>query len=955
MAKSIPITVVLVALSALLCATTWAESDTPTQAATDWPQWRGPNRDGIAPASPKLLDTWPKEGPPLLWKSDWIPACQEGGTGSPIVADGKVYVYASAKFSTNGGKPYQIVTPELLADAGWLANLPEDLGKKIEAAWSAKDRPSTAGWDWLNPELANKPAEMDAFLAKKPDVDTYIKNFIATLKPEETKQYGDYIKKRLLIDFPRNKWGVPNGLSWDQLTKLNAMRDTVLPSYRQWGHALEKLNLGWFVERAFLRAVTITDTVYCLDAATGKELWHKTFPVDVAVLKDPGVQWWCFGAADFGAVTTGSCSTPAFYKNKLYVAGLMGLYCLNAKDGSTVWQAKGPPEHASPLVSNGVVYNVGVAYDAETGAERWKNPFWDGKHKKYEWTARYTSPLLLASGGKNYVVTTDYREEATSSYCLLDLETGQSQWKQKSPIGVITNLHNDILIAPPMYGGSGTVAYKLTPTGAEKLWKKLVPGSAGHVYQDHLYMPSGAYHCVDLKTGEYDWKKSIGGGVAECSSSVLADGKILTPLGECHQLTKNFGDLTYSLSMIKATPEKYTELGVFNPKMCMMTAPAVANGKLYLRLLDGIVCYDLQEHGVYADNVAAAKDTVTFNFKQTGGGLSAKDIAAIQITAADGSAKPASARIDGDALIVDVKDAALPFTISAPAGALTGKNGLPSPALTWNESRALKFQKCFDNTLKLTSAQPLQQDGRWSKPEAFEVAGAKVTKVDLDAQGHSVSLITDKTWKVGDAITISYSAYPVEKGEPRREKLTATAAEPQRAAATFVKLDESTRGTWKGVYGTEGALIAGDKGVTQAPKCATVELVNKTDGIPWAPNAAEDRYAQKTGDAKDRTVTSWVAPEQFDINIDFTDGKEHQVALYCMAWGKQCELLVEVIDADTRDVLHSLPVKDFIQGKYLVWNIKGQVIVRLSSTIQAEGTVAQASGLFIDPAGKVGN
>src|SRR5581483_7922373 len=34
--------------------------------AGDWPQWRGPNRDGVAHET-GLLASWPKEGPPLRW------------------------------------------------------------------------------------------------------------------------------------------------------------------------------------------------------------------------------------------------------------------------------------------------------------------------------------------------------------------------------------------------------------------------------------------------------------------------------------------------------------------------------------------------------------------------------------------------------------------------------------------------------------------------------------------------------------------------------------------------------------------------------------------------------------------------------------------------------------------------------------------------------------------------
>jgi outer membrane protein assembly factor BamB len=38
----------------------------PAVYADDWPQWRGPNRDGVSKET-GLLKTWPKEGPKLLW------------------------------------------------------------------------------------------------------------------------------------------------------------------------------------------------------------------------------------------------------------------------------------------------------------------------------------------------------------------------------------------------------------------------------------------------------------------------------------------------------------------------------------------------------------------------------------------------------------------------------------------------------------------------------------------------------------------------------------------------------------------------------------------------------------------------------------------------------------------------------------------------------------------------
>ena len=43
-----------------------AEATAP--AAGDWPQWRGPNRDGKS-AETGLLQSWPDGGPALLWKA----------------------------------------------------------------------------------------------------------------------------------------------------------------------------------------------------------------------------------------------------------------------------------------------------------------------------------------------------------------------------------------------------------------------------------------------------------------------------------------------------------------------------------------------------------------------------------------------------------------------------------------------------------------------------------------------------------------------------------------------------------------------------------------------------------------------------------------------------------------------------------------------------------------------
>lgn len=58
---------------------------------SSWPQWRGPNRDGIAPAT-GLLSTWKDHTPPLLWSVKGMGR----GFASPSIVDGFAYVTGEA-------------------------------------------------------------------------------------------------------------------------------------------------------------------------------------------------------------------------------------------------------------------------------------------------------------------------------------------------------------------------------------------------------------------------------------------------------------------------------------------------------------------------------------------------------------------------------------------------------------------------------------------------------------------------------------------------------------------------------------------------------------------------------------------------------------------------------------------------------------------------------------------
>jgi len=65
-------------LGLLLCTLAWG---------ADWPQWRGLNRDGIS-LETGLLDSWPKGGPPVVWKIQGLGE----GYSSAAVAGGRLFI-----------------------------------------------------------------------------------------------------------------------------------------------------------------------------------------------------------------------------------------------------------------------------------------------------------------------------------------------------------------------------------------------------------------------------------------------------------------------------------------------------------------------------------------------------------------------------------------------------------------------------------------------------------------------------------------------------------------------------------------------------------------------------------------------------------------------------------------------------------------------------------------------
>ena len=569
----------------------------------DWPQWRGPNRDGVVVNSPKLMDAWPTNGPALLWKSEYIPSFMCGGCASPVVADGKVFLYVNWKKPIEGGTKYHLINTDRLVKAGWLPDLPEALAQKIEAARVSTNRPATStrapDWAALN---APTEADLDAFLKKNADLDNYSKAFIATLDPADAKTYGAYIRRRFCMPLKSEM----KAYTWDDLVKLSKLRDLAFETEHEWRAKTREININTYYGgtpydymNSWILANTMYDTIICLDAASGKTLWKKEFLEDKAVFTHlwdtvPGGGFSYYGV---------SC-TPAIDNGRCYAAGAMGLYCLSVKDGSVLWQVKTELAQSSPLVASGIVYQYDSAYSAETGKQIWSNPELRGCNP------RLVDATLWNVGGTNYVIA-----PGNKGWCCLNMDTGKILWKLEDAPPTI--------FAPPVISGEILAVlagsnpktmrgYKVSATGAELLWKHRF-GQPGDwcsflAWKDHVYLASNTnetgpstLRCLDLKTGDVKWISPVytdtEGGT---SQPIAADGKLFFTIGSPHQAANQYGGrppstLTFEMEMVSANPEgKYTRLGKFHPEICPMASPALVDGRLYVRSEKCVACYDLR-------------------------------------------------------------------------------------------------------------------------------------------------------------------------------------------------------------------------------------------------------------------------------------------------------------------------------------------------------------------------
>src|SRR5262249_20813394 len=99
-----------------------------------------------------------------------------------------------------------------------------------------------------------------------------------------------------------------------------------------------------------------------------------------------------------------------------------------------------------------------------------------------------------------------------------------------------------------------------------------------------------------------------------------------------------------------------------------------------------------------------------------------------------------------------------------------------------------------------------------------------------------------------------------------------------------------------------------------------------------------------------RIAACWYSFTNYTIDVNFTDGKMHQVALYLLDWDSTTRNeRVEVIDPYSVDhpLLDTREVSSFSGGVYLVWHLSGYTQIKITN-IGSPYTNAVASALFFD-------
>jgi outer membrane protein assembly factor BamB len=316
-----------------------------------------------------------------------------------------------------------------------------------------------------------------------------------------------------------------------------------------------------------------TDTVWCLDASTGKEVWRHNYPCPKDPKEDEG----------------GPRATPTVDGDKVYTFSRTGLaFCLDADSGQVIWkrdlrdelEAAAPKWGfaSSPVVRGKLlILNAGpaaAALDKATGKTVWSS----GRGE-----AGYASAVPFDYHGSEYVAIPNAKQLS-----VIKVSDGTALCQFPWPTDNGVNAADAIVFDGKAFISSdynrGCALIKVGPE-PQVLWqnRKMRNHFNSCVLQDgYIYgFDMSTLRCMDFKTGEEKWSlDGFGKG-----SLIIADGKliILSERGE--------------LAVADASPAEFRQISrakVIGGKC--WTVPVLSGGRIYCRNAAGdLVCVDVRK------------------------------------------------------------------------------------------------------------------------------------------------------------------------------------------------------------------------------------------------------------------------------------------------------------------------------------------------------------------------
>lgn len=321
-----------------------------------------------------------------------------------------------------------------------------------------------------------------------------------------------------------------------------------------------------------------TESVICLDAPTGREIWRQTYDCEF----------------DKRSWTGGPVVTPVLDGDRLYTLSFRGqLFCWNANDGAKLWELhlesafKGIMPHWGWAGCPLVVGNMLIIEPGGNGSSRAAVDKLTGKVFWQSGTDRvaYASPIIFSGPAMrgvalfnvNGLVGINPRDGS---------ELFRHPWKTRDEVNAVIPVHRDGRFFIGSAYGKGIA---LIDARAGIIWKNadlMLHFQNPVLFGDNLYFVSGdaknpaILQCVEWAAGSVQWSAPVGG---ERGHVIVADKMLIvaTQQGE--------------VILADATPTAYHERGRFQAvPATVYAAPAFSDHRLFVRNNAGtLACFDL--------------------------------------------------------------------------------------------------------------------------------------------------------------------------------------------------------------------------------------------------------------------------------------------------------------------------------------------------------------------------